>query len=402
VRPTSPAVPKETGEQRTVIARPADRREQIDRHAAELFAVHGFPATRLEDIASAVGFTARALYRHYPSKKALLFHLTHRGQDAYLDALTDDPDVTEPGDRLLRALSRLADVMQADHTHALLWQREARHLDPDQRAVIRARVVDIAAGLATFIAESRQETSETSELRAWAVLAVLASTGHQTPPARGKRTRDRLLTVSERIAEAPALCDTAEGALRLFRNQPVLTSRREQTLVAAARLFRRRGFALVSVEDIGQSIGILGPSIYHHFDSKQSILAALVHRLNEWLSLAVLDAQGRGSDAAESVEILTRSYVEFALNFPDLVSVTLTEALYLAEEDAELNRVRASLFTAWAAMLCQARPELTEATAILLVHAATSMIDDLVRIPHLRNENLPTRIAGLAHLILRS
>lgn len=399
-------VTEQETEERTVAPRPVDRREHIDRHAAELFVSRGYPATRLEDIAAAVGFTARALYRHYPSKNALLFHLTYDGQEAYFAALTmDATSGVDPSDHLTQALSRLSDVMEADHTHALLWQREARHLDPEQREVVRSRVVKIAEGVRKLIADARNGRPGRSEILAWAVLAVLGSSGHHTqaPAARGRRARERLLVAATTVALSTIGSDESDAGYRLFRNRPALASRREEILQSSARLFRERGFTLVTVDDIGQSIGILGPSVYHHFDSKQSILAALVHRMNEWLTLAILDAQGRGTDARECLDILVRSYVELALNFSDLVSVTLTESLYLADEDAEqLTRARMSLFTTWASMLRGARPELTESTAVALVHATTSVIDDLVRIPHLRNADLPSQLTALARTVLTS
>ena len=40
--------------------------------AAELFRKQGYRGTRIEDIGAAVGTTGPAVYRHFPSKEALL------------------------------------------------------------------------------------------------------------------------------------------------------------------------------------------------------------------------------------------------------------------------------------------------------------------------------------------
>jgi len=48
------------------------RREQILATAAELFAARGFHGTSVVDLGAACGITGPALYRHFPSKDAML------------------------------------------------------------------------------------------------------------------------------------------------------------------------------------------------------------------------------------------------------------------------------------------------------------------------------------------
>src|SRR5512147_3218558 len=58
--------------------RPRFRREMILSAAAELFRKQGYRGTRIEDIGAAVGMTGPAVYRHFPSKEALLTELLER------------------------------------------------------------------------------------------------------------------------------------------------------------------------------------------------------------------------------------------------------------------------------------------------------------------------------------
>ena len=48
--------------------RPKDRKAQIARASAEAFSALGYHTVSMEAIASRVGISATALYRHYPSK----------------------------------------------------------------------------------------------------------------------------------------------------------------------------------------------------------------------------------------------------------------------------------------------------------------------------------------------
>ena len=49
-------------------------------------------------------------------------------------------------------------------------------------------------------------------------------------------------------------------------------SRREQLLAIAASLFAEKGFKNTTVRDIADAAGILSGSLYHHFDSKESMV----------------------------------------------------------------------------------------------------------------------------------
>jgi AcrR family transcriptional regulator len=55
-----------------------------------------------------------------------------------------------------------------------------------------------------------------------------------------------------------------------------LTARR--ILDAAEALFARRGFAGTALRDVARAAGIRTPSLYNHFDSKESLYAAVLER----------------------------------------------------------------------------------------------------------------------------
>ena len=60
--------------------------------------------------------------------------------------------------------------------------------------------------------------------------------------------------------------------------RPVRTrdpARKQRILAAAADLFARNGFHSVSMEDIGEAVGITASAIYRHYDSKTAVLVAM-------------------------------------------------------------------------------------------------------------------------------
>ena len=77
----------------------ANTRERLLDAALTLFARQGYSATSVADIQQACGLSpgSGALYKHFPSKKALLQEATRR-QVEQMDAMRDEYDRTRPSD----------------------------------------------------------------------------------------------------------------------------------------------------------------------------------------------------------------------------------------------------------------------------------------------------------------
>ncbi|WP_310963652.1 TetR/AcrR family transcriptional regulator [Nocardioides terrisoli] len=60
-------------------------------------------------------------------------------------------------------------------------------------------------------------------------------------------------------------------------------SRRDELLAIAGRLFAERGFRNTTVRDIADEAGIQSGSLYHHFDSKESMVDELLDTFQQQL-----------------------------------------------------------------------------------------------------------------------
>ena len=60
-------------------------------------------------------------------------------------------------------------------------------------------------------------------------------------------------------------------------------TRREELLAITARLFAKKGFRNTTVRDIADAAGILSGSLYHHFDSKESMVDEILSTFQEEL-----------------------------------------------------------------------------------------------------------------------
>jgi len=86
-----------------------------------------------------------------------------------------------------------------------------------------------------------------------------------------------------------------KSALAAFDRDRQHQTKREVILHAAASLFRTKGFAHTSLEDIAAALGVTKPTIYYYFASKQEILYRCL--------LAVFDAADQAlTESIESAE----------------------------------------------------------------------------------------------------
>jgi AcrR family transcriptional regulator len=67
------------------------------------------------------------------------------------------------------------------------------------------------------------------------------------------------------------------------RESPASATRRDELLAIAAGLFAEKGFKNTTVRDIADAAGILSGSLYHHFDSKESMVDEILRTFQEEL-----------------------------------------------------------------------------------------------------------------------
>ncbi|MGW6425106.1 TetR/AcrR family transcriptional regulator [Nocardia sp. NPDC055053] len=360
------------------------RRAEIARNASELFASRGFHAVRMDDIAQASGITARALYRHYANKQTLLAHVVLEDQQrviSTLAALDEQPPDTRTFDTSLAAIT---DAALDTGALSLLWQREARHLADDDYRRVRRQTRRMAERVENLLVSTGHAGLDptVSDIRSWVVISLISGPSLYGSTLLRPRLAEEISAAVRRVIAAPLPIATAAVEDSAQRSP---LSRREQLLSAAARAFRERGFGAVSMDDIGSQVGVVGPALYRYVDTKAELLAAVLGRLHEWLALELSRAMRTNCDDAEVLALIVRGYVRVALEATDLLAVWLTERLNLPEATREpLNRLEADYLAEWQRWLLAARPELTDARALALVKAGKTLVDDLVRIPHLR------------------
>jgi len=110
------------------------------------------------------------------------------------------------------------------------------------------------------------------------------------------------------------------------------SSRRGEILVAAAALFRAKGYEASTIRDITTAVGIASGSTFCHFRSKREILDAVaIEGMQHVLSGAEAVAS-RGLAPDECLRVLIRQHIGFLHDPParDFVTVLLYESRALS------------------------------------------------------------------------
>lgn len=382
--------------------RSEQRRDQLASVAAELFSAHGFHAVGINDIARAAGLTGPAVYRHFPDKRSILAHVLLSGLDG-LDQMIREageqvPDPPASQSEIEALLERLATVAVDRRDIAALWRWEGRHLELAEQQEVARRSAGVMAGWTAALRRVRPELAEAdAELLCWAVLSAFGSVGvHRTSIAKRSftallvRIAVRVLHLDLPRGDEPAPSPSAALAPR---------NRREQLLDAATELFDERGFASVSVEDIGAATGIAGPSVYRHFANKRALLWAICQRATHRLELGADEAlRASGPPTrAEALRRLCASYVATLTGSRELaVSFSSDPGNLLEEQRIELLDRQRAYVQKWVDLLGEVEPELDRRAVRITVHAALTVANDLVRTRRTRSRvNLPAELIAL-------
>jgi AcrR family transcriptional regulator len=155
------------------------------------------------------------------------------------------------------------------------------------------------------------------------------------------------------------------------------SSRRDEILEIAVRLFAERGYHGVSMDDIGSAAGVTGPALYHHFAGKESMLAAALTPVSEGLLTGGRErVAGHPDHPRAALGSLVEFHVDFALAHPAVIAVHLQELDRLPDQPRrQIRRLQRLYVEEWVSVLVGVRPELSPAGARVLVHAAFGLMN---------------------------
>jgi AcrR family transcriptional regulator len=177
-------------------------------------------------------------------------------------------------------------------------------------------------------------------------------------------------------------------------------SRRDELLGLAARLFAERGFAGVTMDDIGAACGISGPALYHHFAGKEALLGEMLVAISEHLL-----AQGRHAQTTVpgALDFLVDGHVQFAVDHPELITVHYRDLVHAAEADRRrVRRLQGRYVECWVAVLGREAGAPEPRVIRAAVHATLGLINSTPFSARLARDDMMGLLRSMALGALRS
>lgn len=379
-------------------ARSSVRKVQLSQAAARLFSDRGYHNVSMDDVASAVGLTGPALYRHFRKKHDLLAQAISEQLGAVHAVAEGAVKASRPAERTTKFLSDLADLV-LERQEVLLWKRERRQLSESEQDEFRDRFNEVltltiqALGLA-----DSGESSSDAELRAWSVLAIYSSVA----PARRRLEPADAKRIMQTMAENVLTCELNGGALASaspapsYRRPP---GRRERILSTATRLFHEQSYHAVGIEEIAAAADTAIATFYQYFNGKAELLQAVLNRGAEGLHYVTNHRLPTATTPQEAMDIIACTLIELALGpHQPILAILAADLIYLPEEAQEAIRTSEREYVdEWVAALNGIRPDISSHHARLLAQSAIGLVTDLTQTASVRSR--PGIAAELHHLV---
>jgi len=153
-----------------------------------------------------------------------------------------------------------------------------------------------------------------------------------------------------------------------------MSKRRQELLAIAAELFAARGFANVTVDEIGDAAGVSGPALYHHFSGKEALLGEMLIDISEYLLSGARRVLAEGG--AGALARLIRFHAEFAVTDRALITVHFRDLVHAADHDrAKVRRYQSQYALLWADELTRLGLAADRRTAQAAVHATFGLLN---------------------------
>ena len=367
--------------------RPKDRKAQIARASAEAFSTLGFYGVSMETIASRVGISAAALYRHYASKYDLFRDAVLGLGQQLVDctAFADDAALDDPQQVLRRMIAALIDTAMVNRESGGLYRWEGRYLRGDDQATLISQMRTVHYRIQRPLSVIRPElTSRQRWTLSTAALSVIGSIVDH---------RAKLPAIQVRAL----LADLVDTALAVEMPDPHHTvdagewttaagtdgSKYEALLNESMQLFNHKGYRDTSMEDIAAAVGMPASGIYRYFSGKSDILAAVFRRAADRLSAELSAIVTAIPEPERALAAMIDAYVVRSFDQPELDYVYYSERLNMSAADQRILRnMQRSTVESWVELVVTMRPEWTPGQARFAVHAAMSLVIDLGRLMH--------------------
>jgi len=155
-----------------------DRRSELVRQAARLFAQKGYHGTSIGDLAEALGVQKASIYHHISSKQDLLYEAMREGAEAFHAALDAVPETVPAVERIRLALRAHLRVVAGQLDVATVFVQEWRYLEDGRRDEFVAERRRYEERIRALFREGRDQSELRTDLDDAAAARLFLSVGN--------------------------------------------------------------------------------------------------------------------------------------------------------------------------------------------------------------------------------
>lgn len=112
----------------------------------------------------------------------------------------------------------------------------------------------------------------------------------------------------------------------------------------SALLFRKKGYAATSMQDIAIAMDMKAASLYNHIDSKQDLLQDLLMGIAQAFTQGMQDITKSSLDAESKLEALVNLHVQLTLQNSDSIALITGEWVHLSEPQLSEYKKQRSIY----------------------------------------------------------
>ncbi|MBO0852486.1 MAG: TetR/AcrR family transcriptional regulator [Nocardia sp.] len=309
----------------------SERRAEILRTAAELFASAGYARTVVRDVADACGILAGSLYHHFDSKEAIAAELLARYHDALDAVAAGSPGpaaITGPGDAFAVISGFATEIARCalEHRAALQLSIYGPSSGPEPERVaslgagtpqapVRAMAELLDAAFERGYLGAGVDRSVLAEQLCLTMLHIGLSVLHRDTAADRMAAAVCRLLFDGLVATPPTAAELDASAAMAAARTAIATwpppddidsTDRVEALRAVARAeFAHRGYEATTMRDIAVAAGIGVGTVYRTVQSKAALLEAIMDTFHSEISRCYRTVVATDSSAAAKIDALT-------------------------------------------------------------------------------------------------
>jgi AcrR family transcriptional regulator len=126
--------------------------------------------------------------------------------------------------------------------------------------------------------------------------------------------------------------------------ESIQKSKKEIVKEKASYLFRKKGYAATSMQDIALAMDMKAASLYNHISSKQELLQELLMGIAKEFTNGMKDIMNSSLDSQSKLEALVNLHVQLTLQNSDSIALITGEWVHLSEPELTKYKKQRSLY----------------------------------------------------------